>query len=206
MVGIAEASGRSRLRQEGSVMAQTTEFKISRTEIPGLLLIDVSSIGDERGWFQEKFQRAKLIDAGFPKNFNVVQTNISYNKDAGVIRGFHAEPWDKYISVVSGKIFCAYVDLRRGDSFGRKVTVELDHDKAVFLPNGVANGFQTLTETYYIYSVNDHWSPANYDKYTFVNSADPDIGINWPIPLDKSTMSDRDRNHPLLKDIKPMGV
>ena len=182
----------------------TTEFTPQKTEIPGLIIFDVTSIGDDRGWFQEKYQRAKLVEAGVPADFTVVQTNISYNKESGVIRGFHAEPWDKYISVVSGKVFCAYVDLRKGDSFGKKVTVELNHNKAVFAPSGVANAFQTLEEVYYIYSVNDHWSQENYDKYTFVNLADPDIGIDWPIPLDASTMSDRDRNHPMLKDVKPM--
>jgi len=182
----------------------TTEFAGHETEIPGLLIFDVTHIGDERGWFQEKYQKAKLIKAGLPVGFKVVQTNVSYNKEAGVIRGFHAEPWDKYISVIAGKVFCAYVDLRKGDSFGKKVTVELDNNKAVFLPKGVANAFQTLTETYYIYSVNDHWSQENYDKYTFVNIADPQIGINWPISLDQSTMSDRDRNHPMLKDVNPM--
>jgi dTDP-4-dehydrorhamnose 3,5-epimerase len=147
-----------------------------------------------------------LVAAGIPEGFNVVQNSVSYNKDAGVTRGFHAEPWDKYISVVSGKVFCAYVDLRAGDSFGKVVTVELDNNKAVFLPQGVANGFQTLDETYYIYSVNKHWSQENYDKYTFVNLADPDIGINWPIALENSVMSERDRNHPMLKDVKPMEI
>jgi dTDP-4-dehydrorhamnose 3,5-epimerase len=184
--------------------APTTEYTAERTEIPGLILFDVTSLGDERGWFQEKYQRAKLVAAGMPSEFTVVQTNVSYNKDSGVIRGFHAEPWDKYISLVTGEVFCAYVDLRPGDNFGKVVTVELDKNKAVFLPKGVANAFQTLSETYYIYSVNDHWSQENYDKYTFVNLADPEIGINWPIALEKSTMSDRDRNHPMLKDVKPM--
>jgi dTDP-4-dehydrorhamnose 3,5-epimerase len=103
--------------------APTTEFTKHETEIPGLLIFDVTSIGDERGWFQEKYQRAKLVEAGLPTDFTVVQTNVSYNKEAGVIRGFHAEPWDKYISVVSGRVFCAYVDLRKGESFGKKVTV-----------------------------------------------------------------------------------
>jgi dTDP-4-dehydrorhamnose 3,5-epimerase len=182
----------------------TTEFTSHETEIPGLLIFNVTAIGDERGWFQEKYQKAKLVEVGIPADFNVVQTNVSYNKDAGVIRGFHAEPWDKYISVISGKVFCAYVDLRRGESFGKKVTVELDNNKAVFAPRGVANAFQTLSETYYIYSVNDHWSQENYEKYTFVSLADPDIGIDWPIPLDQSIMSDRDKTHPLLKDVKPM--
>jgi dTDP-4-dehydrorhamnose 3,5-epimerase len=184
--------------------APSTEFKIQPTDIPGLLIIDVSSIGDERGWFQEKYQKAKLAAAGLPADFSVVQTNVSYNKEPGVIRGFHAEPWDKYISVVTGKVFCAYVDLRPGDTFGKTATVELDKDKAVFLPKGVANGFQTLSEAYYIYSVNDHWSQENYNKYTFVNLGDPEIGISWPIPLDQSIMSERDRNHPPLKAVIPM--
>lgn len=184
--------------------APTTEFSAHQTDIPGLLVFDVTSIGDERGWFQEKYQKAKLVAAGVPADFTVVQTNVSYNKEPGVIRGFHAEPWDKYISVIGGKVFSAYIDLRPGDSFGKVATVELDNNKAVFLPKGVANGFQTLSETYYIYSVNDHWSQENYDKYTFLNLADPDIGVNWPIPLNESIMSDRDRSHPMLKDVKPM--
>ena len=183
----------------------TTEFTARETDIPGLLFFDVTAVGDERGWFQEKFQQAKLVAAGLPASFQIVQTNVSYNKEPGVIRGFHAEPWDKYISVVSGRVFCAYVDLRPGPAFGRVVVGEIDNNQAVYLPRGVANAFQTLADdTYYIYSVNDHWSPENYDKYTFVNLADPQIGIEWPIPLADSVMSDRDRNHPLLKDVKPM--
>src|SRR5665213_1270380 len=184
----------------------TTEFTPHQTEIPGLIIFDVTSIGDERGWFQEKYQQAKLVGAGMPADFQVVQSNVSYNKDAGVIRGFHAEPWDKYISVTSGRVFSAYVDLRKGDTFGKTVTIELNNNKAVFLPRGVANAFQTLEETYYTYSVNDHWSQENYDKYTFVNLSDPDLAIAWPIPLSQSTMSERDARHPMLKDVIPMNV
>lgn len=183
----------------------TTEFTSHKTAIPGLLIFDVTSIGDERGWFQEKFNKAKAVAAGLPEEFNVVQNSLSYNKQAGVVRGFHMEPWDKYISVVTGKVFCAYLDLRKGDTFGKVVTVELDRNKAVFLPQGVANSFQTLVDdTYYLYSVNAHWSADNLDKYTFVNLADPSLNVQWPISLDKAIMSDRDRNHPMLKDIKPM--
>src|SRR5690242_10973689 len=101
----------------------TTEFTPRQTAIPGLLIFDVSYPSDDRGYFQEKFQKAKLVAAGLPESFNIVQNSISYNKDAGVIRGFHAEPWDKYISVVTGKVFSAFVDLRKGDSFGTVVTV-----------------------------------------------------------------------------------
>lgn len=185
----------------------TTEYTGHTTDIPGLLIFDVTYVGDERGYFQEKFQRAKLIEAGMPESFQVVQNSLSFNKEAGVTRGFHAEPWDKYISVVTGKVFAAFVDLRKGDSFGKVVTVEITPTKAVFLPEGVGNSFQTLEpDTYYLYSVSAHWSADNYDKYCFANLADPEIGIEWPIPLDQAIMSDRDRNHPLLKDVKPLEV
>jgi dTDP-4-dehydrorhamnose 3,5-epimerase len=185
----------------------TTEFTSRTTDIPGLLIFDVTSVGDERGYFQEKFQKAKLVAAGMPEQFNVVQNSISYNKEAGVTRGFHAEPWDKYISVVTGKVFTAYVDLRAGDGFGKVVTLEITPNVAVFLPQGVANSFQTLEpDTYYLYSVNAHWSADNYDKYSFVNLADPTINVQWPIDLDQAIVSDRDRNHPLLADVEPMEV
>lgn len=185
----------------------TTEFTARETEIPGLLIFDVTSVGDDRGYFQEKFQKAKLVAAGLPEAFNVVQNSLSYNKEAGVTRGFHAEPWDKYISVVTGKVFAAYVDLRKGDTFGKVVTVEITPNVAVFLPEGVANSFQTLEpDTYYLYSVNAHWSADNYDKYCFVNLADPTIGVDWPIKLEDATMSERDQNHPLLTEVTPMEV
>ncbi len=185
----------------------TTEYTAHETAIPGLLIFDVTYVGDERGFFQEKFQKAKLVNVGLPKDFNVVQTSITYNKQRGVVRGVHAEPWDKYISVVKGKVFSAYVDLRKGPSFGKVVTVEITPNVAVFLPQGVGNSVLTLEDdTYYIYNVNAHWSADNYEKYCFVNMTDPSLGIDWPIPTDQMVMNDRDRNHPMLADVKPMEV
>jgi dTDP-4-dehydrorhamnose 3,5-epimerase len=185
----------------------TTEFTAHQTDIPGLIIFDVTYVGDDRGYFQEKFQKAKLVAAGMPESFQVVQNSLSYNKEKGVVRGIHAEPWDKYISVIKGKVFAAYVDLRKGDSFGKVVTVEITPNIAVFLPQGVGNSFQTLEpDTYYLYSVNKHWSADDYDKYCFANLADPEAGIKWPIPLEESVMSDRDKNHPMLKDVKPLEV
>jgi dTDP-4-dehydrorhamnose 3,5-epimerase len=183
----------------------TTEFTARQTDIPGLITFDVTSIGDSRGWFQEKYHKQKLIAEGLPENFEAVQTNIAYNKDRGVARGFHAEPWDKYISVASGKIFVAYVDLRAGNSFGKVVTLEVDNNKAVFIPKGVGNSYQTLTENiYYIYSVNDHWSADKYGTYPAVNMADPDLEVAWPIAMDQATVSERDRGLPNLSEIKAL--
>lgn len=185
----------------------TTVFTKRETPIPGLLIFDIEFPFDDRGWFQEKFQRAKLVELGLPKDFTIVQNNVSFNKEKGVIRGFHAEPWEKYISIVMGSAFVAYVDLRKGPTFGTVYTTTLNNNTAVFLPKGIGNSFQTLEDnTYYVYSTSDHWRSDNYDEYCFVNLADPALAIEWPIELKKSIMSDRDKSHPLLNDIKPMEV
>lgn len=184
----------------------TTEVTGHPTDIPGLIIFDVTQVGDERGWFQEKFHKAKLIAAGLPESFAIVQNSLAFNKK-GVTRGFHAEPWDKYVSTVNGEAFVAYVDLRKGESFGKVVTTTLTPDKAVFVPAGVGNSYQCITDDlYYLYSVNQHWTPDAYERYTFVNLADPNLSISWPIPLDKAILSDKDRNHPMLKDVTPMEI
>ena len=134
-----------------------------------------------------------------------MQNNVSFNAAAGVTRGVHAEPWDKLVSVATGRIFGAWVDLRPGESFGTVVTHELGPDTAVFVPRGVGNAFQTLEPgTAYSYLVNDHWSLAAKDSYTFVNLADETLAIDWPIPLDRAELSDADREHPRLADAVPM--
>lgn len=185
----------------------TTTFKAQHTPIPGLLIFDISYPADERGWFQEKFQQQKLVEQGLPETFQIVQNNVSFNAKKGVLRGFHAEPWDKYISVITGEVFAAYVDLRAGETFGTVYTTTIDNSRSVFLPKGVANSFQVLQDnTFYVYSTNDHWRSDNYDQYCFVNLADPVVGVSWPTPLSESIMSERDKNHPLLSDIQPMEV
>ena len=181
-------------------MEKTTEFTIRKTDIEGLLEIDISLIEDARGWFQEKFQKAKLVAAGFPSDFMPVQQNITFNKEIGVTRGIHAEPWEKYISLIAGKAHAVFVDLRTGAGFGKKVAIELNSTKAVFVPRGVGNSFQTLEpNTYYQYFVNEHWSPEG--KYSSVNLADLDLAIAWPISLDKAIISEKDRKAPMLKEI-----
>ena len=176
----------------------TTELKVTETEIPGLLIIDLPVHGDNRGWFKENWQREKMVAAGLP-DFNPVQNNISFNASVGTTRGIHAEPWDKYVSVATGRIFGAWVDLRAGESFGKVVTVELGPDTAIFVPRGVGNSFQTLEEnTAYTYLVNDHWSADAVSGYSFLNLADETVAIDWPIDLAKAELSEKDRNHPRL--------
>ncbi|MDO5618399.1 sugar nucleotide-binding protein [Kocuria sp.] len=179
-------------------------LQVHRTEIPGLLIVDLPVHGDNRGWFKENWQREKMVAAGLP-DLAFVQNNISFNADAGTTRGIHAEPWDKYVSVATGRIFAAWVDLREGPDFGTVVTAELGPDRAALVPRGVGNSFQTLEDsTAYTYLVTDHWSGAAQEQYTFVNAADPSLGIQWPIPLEQAERSSKDLEHPALKDVEPM--
>ena len=180
------------------------DLRVEETNIPGLLVFDLPVHGDNRGWFKENWQRAKQTNLGLP-DFGPVQNNISYNAKKGVTRGIHAEPWDKYISIAAGSVFGAWVDLRPGETFGQVYTTVLDPSKAIYVPRGVGNSFQALEDgTVYTYLVNAHWSLEQKKTYTFVNLADPDLNIQWPIPLDEAERSEADLHHPMLKDAKPM--
>ncbi|MDO4913350.1 MAG: bifunctional dTDP-4-dehydrorhamnose 3,5-epimerase family protein/NAD(P)-dependent oxidoreductase [Bifidobacteriaceae bacterium] len=180
------------------------ELQVTTTNIPGLIVFDLPVHGDNRGWFKENWQRQKMMQLGLP-DFGPVQNNISFNAKRGVTRGIHAEPWDKYISIATGEIFGAWVDLRPGETFGEVFTTRLDPSKAIYVPRGVGNSFQALEDgTAYTYLVNAHWSLEQKKTYTFVNLADPDLHIEWPISLDEAELSDADLHHPMLKDAKPM--
>ncbi|WP_226345648.1 sugar nucleotide-binding protein [Agilicoccus flavus] len=181
-----------------------SELVVRTTDIPGLLVLDLPVHGDNRGWFKENWQRAKMVAAGLP-DFGPVQQNVSYNEERGVTRGIHAEPWDKLVSVTTGRVFGAWVDLRDGAGHGRVVTVEIGPGTAVFVPRGVGNAYQTLEpRTAYAYLVNDHWSPAAKERYTFVQLGDPELGIAWPVPLDEAVLSEADRSHPPLAQSRPV--
>ena len=180
------------------------ELTIKQTPIPGLLIISLDVRADSRGWFKENWQRQKMLDLGLP-DFAPVQNNMSFNNRVGATRGIHAEPWDKLVSLATGRIFGAWVDLRHGEGFGRCFTTEMGPETAIFVPRGVGNAFQTLAEhTAYSYLVNDHWNPAAREYYTFVNLADETLAINWPIPLEQAELSAADKTHPRLADVRPM--
>jgi len=178
------------------------QLTVTETTIPGLIVFDLPVHGDSRGWFKENWQREKMVAAGLA-DFGPVQNNISFNDAVGTTRGIHAEPWDKFVSVATGRIFGAWVDLREGPTFGAVYTTELDPSKAIFVPRGVGNSYQTLeAETAYTYLVNDHWSPTA--AYSFLNLADETAAIEWPIPLDEVEISEKDKNHPRLAEVTPI--
>ncbi|WP_082567340.1 sugar nucleotide-binding protein [Janibacter sp. Soil728] len=177
------------------------DVSIERTQIPGLLMVRRLVHRDNRGWFTEAWQQAKMTALGLP-DFGPVQHNVSHNAARGATRGIHAEPWDKLVTVVHGSVFGAWVDLREGESFGATYSIEIDESVAVFVPRGVGNSYQALAdETIYSYLVNEHWRPDLV--YPALALDDPTAAIDWPIPLSQSEISDKDRANPTLAEVTP---
>ncbi len=179
-----------------------SNLRVAETELKGLFLIDLDVFADSRGSFREAFQAEKLEALGLPK-LGPVQWNISENMRAGIIRGIHAEPWDKYIHCIAGRAFAAIVDIRKeSPMFGRHLTFELDQTKALYVSKGFGNAYQTLEpNTVYGYLVNAHWTAGL--KYPAINYADPDLNIQWPLPIGSDDVSEKDTKNPMMKEMFP---
>lgn len=178
----------------------TNQISIEKTKIEGLLIIKQPVYKDERGWFKEGWQREKMTALGLP-DFKPVQCNVSYNHKKGVVRGIHAEPWDKYVFIANGEVFVAIVDLRPGESFGEVVTTILNPEIGLFIPEGLGNSYQTTTDqVVYNYLVTAHWQADL--KYKSVHPFDPDLAIAWPISEKDSLLSAKDAANLPLKMLK----
>ena len=183
-------------------MAQASELTLETTPIPGLVVLRLPVHEDSRGWFKENWQREKMTALGLP-DFGPVQNNISFNTHRGATRGIHTEPWDKFVSVATGRVFAAWVDMREGEHFGTTFHVEIDPGVAVFVPRGVGNSYQSLEDgTAYSYLVNEHWRAGT--TYPALHLGDPTVAIPWPIPLEAADISAKDHANPVLADVTPM--
>lgn len=172
---------------------------VSETPIRGLQIIEMDLRPDERGWFVESWNKSKLGQLELA-SFQPQQQNISFNLKKGTLRGLHAEPWDKLVTVASGEVFCAWVDLRPGDGFGKVASAVLKPGFGAFIPSGIANGYQTLRDdTSYVYLVNAHWSAGV--KYKAIDPFDSELNISWPFPKNSSILSEKDWANPALSEL-----
>ena len=182
---VATAEGRDRGQVRGRRTSEHGGSGASRRRpIPGLLVVSPARARATTAAGSRRTGSAQKMVAAGPAGLRpgAEQRLVQHRRPAST-RGIHAEPWDKLVSVATGRIFGAWVDLRAGATFGAVFTLELGPETAVFVPRGVGNAFQTLEDgTAYSYLVNDHWSAAARDSYTFVNLADATLAIAWPHP------------------------
>ena len=173
-------------------------------EISGLKLIIPKQHGDDRGFFSETHNESTWQKAGL--NFQFVQDNHSLSRDVGTLRGLHfqTEPFaqDKLVRVIAGRIIDVAVDLRvSSPTFGKHVSIELSKEnwRQLFIPKGFAHGFVTLEpDTEVLYKVTNFYSPEHDFGLAW---DDPDLNIDWRVPVDPNSLSAKDRKWPRLKDI-----
>lgn len=178
-------------------------MNVSRLAIPEVMLIDPPRFEDARGYLSITFEKAAFAKHGI--DLDVAQDNQSLSRDTGTVRGLHfqtppyAQP--KLLRVLRGRIIDVAVDLRRGSAtYGSYVAAELDAEsgRLIWVPAGFAHGFMTLEpDTLVHYKMGAPYMPAHEAGIMW---NDPDIGIDWPLPEDRVTLSDRDREWPNLKD------
>lgn len=172
-------------------------MKITPTELEGVALIELEPVEDERGLFARSFCIDAFADANI--NFSVKQTNISFNKFSGTLRGMHYQrrPFEesKIVRCTRGAIYDVAIDLRpESKTFCRWYGIELNADNrlALLIPSGCAHGFQTLTDlTEVHYLMSEKYVP---NASSGVRYDDPIFAIKWPAEV--SSISDKDRNWP----------
>lgn len=166
-------------------------MKANSTELPGVLLIEPSVLGDSRGFFLETFQAKRYNDAGIPGPF--VQDNLS-RSTRGTLRGLHFQfphPQGKLVQVLRGSVWDVAVDVRKGSPhFGGWLGMELSEEnrRQLWIPAGFAHGFCVLSESAdFFYKCTDFYAPAAEHA---VRWDDPDIGIRWPIESPRLSAKD----------------
>jgi len=175
---------------------------VDTTGIPGLLVVRQVVEHDERGWFKQGFDRDAFVEQGFPPDFVVVGERMSDVGRRGFTRGIHADWVSKYVGLPRGEAFAAFVDLREGASFGRVETVRLTPAVSVFIPWGVGNSYQTLSDGL-IYSYLEERRTTDAPAVRLALD-DPDLAIAWPIPISEAILLPDDRDQPRLRAVEPV--
>lgn len=177
-----------------------------KCEIEDVIKITPKRHTDARGYFVEVF-REDLFKTHIGA-FAFTQYNQSLSHKSGTVRGLHYQmppaAQGKLVRCVRGRLLDVAVDIRRSQpTYGRHVAVELsaDDDTQLWIPPGFAHGFCTLEpDTEIWYAVTHGYSPA-HDRGLFWN--DPDLNIDWPVDAAAASLSQRDFEHPALRDLAP---
>jgi dTDP-4-dehydrorhamnose 3,5-epimerase len=176
-------------------------MRVTRLDIPDVILIEPQVYKDERGFFFEAWNSQRMAESVGAIEF--VQDNHSGSVQS-VLRGLHYQmpphPQGKLVSVLAGSVWDVAVDIRAtSTTFGDWVAVELvaaQHNQ-LWIPPGFAHGFLVTSDwAELLYKTTDYYSPE-LDRS--IRWDDPDIGIDWPIE-GQPILSEKDAAAPLLRD------
>ena len=177
-------------------------MNIIKTDIEGVIILEPRVLCDERGYFFESFSEQWFRENVYDTRF--VQDNESRSR-YGVLRGLHFQkpPFAqaKLVRVTQGKVLDVAVDIRENSpTFGKYVSVELsdENKRQLFIPHGFAHGFVVLSNEAVVQYKCDNYYAPEYAGSILWN--DPDLQIDWKIPMEDILLSEKDKNSPLLKD------
>lgn len=178
-------------------------MKLLETRLDGPILIEPRVIGDERGFFCETYRREVFAELGIPEE--MVQDNHS-RSGKGIVRGMHFQTGKgaaKLVRCARGAIVDVMVDVRRGSpTFGEWEAFELTEEnmRSVYCPVGFAHGFCVISDVADVmYKQSSYYSDANERGIAY---NDPDVAIEWPLPIQQLIPSQRDATAPLLREIE----
>ena len=179
------------------------KFNFIKTEIEGVVIVEPTVFGDNRGYFMETYNEAEFKAGGIDADF--VQDNQSKSRK-GVLRGLHFQKTHsqaKLVRVISGAVFDVAVDLRPGsETYGEWVGVELtaENKRQFFIPKQFAHGFLVLSdEAEFVYKCDDFYHPEDEGGLAW---NDPTVGVEWPIsPGMEVLLSEKDKKNPPLASI-----
>lgn len=179
-------------------------MRVQKTDIEGVLIVEPTVHGDQRGYFMESFSE-RDFEAATGLTVRFVQDNESRSR-RGVLRGLHfqREPYAqaKLVRVVQGRVLDVAVDIRPGSAtFGRYVAVELsaENHRQLFIPKGFAHGYVVLEEdTVFQYKCDEYYHPESEDGIAW---NDPEIGIEWGVEESEVVISQKDMNRKLLCEL-----
>ena len=178
------------------------------TSIEGLYYFAHSTYKDARGFFSE-VARYPELETVTGKPFNVKQINHA-RSDKNVIRGIHAENWNKYIHISNGVCFSAIVDVRPDSlTFMNKESFILGHadyalDGSIYIPARAGNSMCVMEGPVdYLYFVDALYKDRDTSGDMAISLFDPDINVEWPIAREDMIISDRDLNAVTLREKFP---
>ncbi len=194
------------MADNNSDILQVGSRAVHKTKFEGMLIFDLNIFDDARGRFTEVWQTEVMQEMGLPAS-TPQQLGIAHSKK-GTIRAIHAEPYDKIVHPAQGRVFCAMVDLRENSAtFGEVETFDLDETKMLFIPKGIGNGVQAVSDekVIYVYCVTGLWSAekAYSGQYIAVNYADADLNIQWPIGNEGRIVSLKDQQNKTMRELFP---
>lgn len=181
-------------------------MKVVETGIDGLVLLEPKAFGDDRGYFMESYNRAVHEKAGL--NNNWVQDNEAFSSK-GVLRGLHYQTGEyaqaKLVRVTHGTVLDVVVDIRpESKTYGETYSVLLSEEnkKQLLVPRGFAHGYVVLSETALFQYKCDNFYAPDHEGGIIYNDAR--LSIDWVIPMDQLTISEKDKLQPIFGEHKPI--